>query len=675
LIDCTKSIYDEITKLSTFLNLKFLLTDDESIRINLILKKLSGKKDTLLIFDNIEEKDLKIIKDLVPNLNCYVIATCRDKHVAAKLGFKPFELKKLVSDESLLILSKYIECKRLYHDKNSTLQLCKKLDNLPLALNVVGSYLEIEKTISISQYLDEFSGRRNIPVIDDELNACFQISWQKINLKAKKVLLLMCQFSSSNINKEVAIKLAEKANITLDGINESIDELVRYYLVNCNVNGDYYIHNLIKRWCELKIRKEQEYNNIKVIFKNFLVDKAMEIINKIDKKDFYLQLYLIDDNMEDYNIVVSEEYNIKEKESTIIYEVLGKYFEVKGNYLKSINFYEKQLNASKELYPKISTEVARAYNNLGTSLGYQGKIDKSLEYHTIALLIRRKILGINHKDTASSYNNVGYIYYLSGKYRKAIRYYKKSIQIRKIVLGDKHIDTAESLMNLGQVYDTLGKRDISLEFYKKVFYIYKETIGLNNIEVGNLYNNIGGVYLFDYKYKRKDECLEKALENFNKALDLKWEVFGDKHVSMAITLDNISEIYFLKRKYKKSLENKLKALDIFIDNLGEQHVDTAICYRGIAGVYCLSEDYKNADKYYKITEKILRGTVGEKHLEFGRLYEDLGAYNIKLKKYSEAIGYFKEALKIHIKALGIINRDSINILLLILHCRRLIKEK
>ncbi len=660
-IDCTKPLYEQIIDLSLILGLKFSTSDNELVRLNLVIKALNNRKSVLLIFDNVENDNISELKKIFIIIHCGIIVTCRDKYIAIKLELKPMEMERLSIEESLMLLSNYIGEKRLNENKSICSKLCNQLGGLPLALNLVGSYLEIEKDLSIEQYLNDFNIRTKIPIIDEELNICFDLSWHKLEENSKKIFLLICLLSSCFIRRDLILTLAKQYGIDEDTFYNGTDELIRYYFINRDLDGDFLIHNLLKRWGEIKLREEPKYASIKKIFECFLVDRAKELTILINDRDLIFKTYMIHLDIEDFFKVINGKEGVQNTKIITIYEFLGKYYEFKGMYFDAIKYYEKQLNLTIKVYSKYSCEVANSYSNLGTALGYQDKINQALDYHINSLKIRKKVFGKNNKETAKSYNNVGYMYYLFGKYKYSIKNYKKALRIRVSILGENHIDTAISFINMGQVYERLGKDKKAIMFYNKVEKIYNELGMQKYIDMSSLYNNIGSVYASLLKRYRKREYIAKALENYKKSLDLGQELLGELHPHNAVTYDNIGQIYSIDNKIKEALDSSQKALDIFINYYGEEHRDTALCYSNIGGIYTISKKYKKALEYNFIALKILEKVVGNNHPITAGVYSEIASIYMLLKEYNEAIKHYNMAIRILKKVLNIMHPDIINL--------------
>ena len=147
----------------------------------------------------------------------------------------------------------------------------------------------------------------------------------------------------------------------------------------------------------------------------------------------------------------------------------GKYKEAEQVYLRLVSLREATQD-------KENSEIATAYNNIGTTYKEQGEYPKALEYHFKALDIKEKVLGKEHPDTATSYNNIGAVYDSQGNYTKALEYHFKALDIQEKVLGKEHPDTAASYNNIGMTYINLKDYTKAIEYLQKAFDIRKQKL-------------------------------------------------------------------------------------------------------------------------------------------------------------------------------------------------------
>jgi tetratricopeptide (TPR) repeat protein len=92
--------------------------------------------------------------------------------------------------------------------------------------------------------------------------------------------------------------------------------------------------------------------------------------------------------------------------------------------------------------------------------------------------------------------------------------------------------------------------------------------------VAQTLNNIGSVY------KGKGDY-EKAVEHYNKCLEIETKIKGADSIDVAVTLNNIGGVYRKKREYQKALEYRTKSLDIFIKVNGGTCASSAVVSNNI----------------------------------------------------------------------------------------------
>jgi len=90
---------------------------------------------------------------------------------------------------------------------------------------------------------------------------------------------------------------------------------------------------------------------------------------------------------------------------------------------------------------------------------------------------------------------------------------------------------------------------------------------------------------------------EKALEFFNKALDIQLSIHGENHPVVATIYTNMGLIYQGQGKSDQALANHNKALNIRLAMLGENHPDVAQSYNSLFLVYYAQGNYEKALEY------------------------------------------------------------------------------
>ena len=137
-------------------------------------------------------------------------------------------------------------------------------------------------------------------------------------------------------------------------------------------------------------------------------------------------------------------------------------------------------------------------------------------------------------------------------------------------------EDADVINNCGVVCHTFAQYDKALEWFQKCLDICLKTLGAEHPYVATLYYNIGNVC-----YSKDD--YDKALEWYQKCLDIGLKTLGAEHPSVATSYNN-GLVCNHKGDYDKALEWYQKCLDIELKTLGEEHPSVASLYNNIGNV-------------------------------------------------------------------------------------------
>lgn len=189
-----------------------------------------------------------------------------------------------------------------------------------------------------------------------------------------------------------------------------------------------------------------------------------------------------------------------------------------NNYDKAVDCCQKALNIAQASYKKPQDNIllVSIYSNLGNICAAKGELQEAINYHNEVLKIKQKFNDIfPHSNIAHTYNILGNIYLEKEDVAQANNYYSKALQEAKKENGSSHI--------LIVIYTSIGNM-----------------------------------------YAREDQDLQKALENYNKALKEAEIIYKDSpyHINLAKCYNNLGTIYRAKNEYSHSEKNYKKALEI-----------------------------------------------------------------------------------------------------------------
>jgi len=197
---------------------------------------------------------------------------------------------------------------------------------------------------------------------------------------------------------------------------------------------------------------------------------------------------------------------------------------------------------------------------------------------------------------------------------------------------------------LGVINKHRGEYSKALEYFEKSLEIYKKTLPANHPDLATSYNNIGSVYKSMGEYS-------KALEYYEKSLEIRKKTLPANHPSLAVSYNNIGGVYDSMGEYSKALEYYEKDLEISKKTLPANHPDLATSYNNIGLVYKSMGEYSKALEYYEKSLEIWKKTLPANHPSLATSYNNIGLVYKSMGEYTKALEYYEKDLEISKKTL------------------------
>ncbi len=221
------------------------------------------------------------------------------------------------------------------------------------------------------------------------------------------------------------------------------------------------------------------------------------------------------------------------------YNAYATIWQIKGNYLNAINYYQQGLR------------LCEGNNDLrgqAIMLGNIGGVYIKIKQYDLSLNFFKKCLGVlkrlkDRANEASVYNNLCIIYLAQKNYDLSLNYVNQSISIYK-ELDDK-FNLTYAYNNLANIYEEKKLNDLALENYKTALKYAIETENSN--EIARTYSEIGHIYFVKGDYEQSYENLKKA-----EKLSLETE-----------DIDTQSDVYNNLYQYYKKKNKPAETLDAF----------------------------------------------------------------------------------------------------------------
>ena len=424
-------------------------------------------ENVLLIFDDISSLNKDIESYLPPKdlVSLRVLMTSRetpDKRIAEKL-----ELQVLSEAAAVDLLASIIGQERIDAEPKEAKLLCYELGYLPLALELVGYYLDDEdyQDLSLLAMGDKLREKVKHPSLSPEqvpggiqakrgLQAAFDLSWEELKPEAQYLACVLAAFAPSPIRWDLVIKIYQQLQGELfnhDNLKDRWLKSLRKLHLVITVDKDIYnLHLLIHDYFYEQLKQHLNFSQIKQAF----CDVFALVASNIDQSTNLETFNLIEPHLKKMIAWCETKENIEFTGSlnglALLYDSQGRYNDAEPLYLQSLDIRKRQLGND---HP----DVATILNNLAGLYESQGRYNDAEPLLLQSLDIRKRQLGNDHPHVAQSLNNLAQLYYSQGQYNDAEPLYLQSLDIKKRQLGNDYPDVATSLNNLALLYESQRK--------------------------------------------------------------------------------------------------------------------------------------------------------------------------------------------------------------------------
>ncbi len=322
--------------------------------------------------------------------------------------------------------------------------------------------------------------------------------------------------------------------------------------------------------------------------------------------------------------------HVPKEQLSDLYMKLGKGFFYRLEYDSAYRYYEK---ASEAAYNQADFKtMGQAQNNLGVIHAYLSEYNEALNSYRKAL----EAYTVLEDDSliARVLYNIGNQYNKASVYDKAIEYIIKSTRLFEETKQQEHL--AKAYQALGNLFRYEKDYEKSLEYHRKAIDI-RENLD-DKESLSRSYNDIGNTYKYIENY-------DQAIDYYKKSVELKQEY---KNSNIAVSLQNIGEIYLKKGEYGKAEEVLLEALVNAKEARFRKNYATILVNLG--KLYTLVDQDSKALLYLNESKQIA---------EVEEMNDVLLDCYLYLKEFYESTGRYKQALK-YIDLYNIIKEEILN---------------
>jgi tetratricopeptide (TPR) repeat protein len=566
----------------------------------------------LIIYDDVE--DYRAIEPYLPpdNLSFTALLTTR----LNLGGIENFPLDVLSIESSLELLRDWIGDKRVMREENTAKELCDRLGYLPLALTLVGHYLQKQR-ITFAEMLMRLEEKglehRSLTVdpkdktwtlnIEKGVKAAFEVSWQELSEEARELGDRLSCFAPSAIDWTWIEAL--DTGCDRESLGDLRVELENLSLLRYDPETEnfYSLHPLIREFFLGKLKESDRALEYQRDFCRVMLEIARKTPPTVTQQDITSLTPVIPHLKEIATRFIDA---VAEEDVLLPSTALGRFYQEQSIYLEAEFWCTKSIETTKQRFGENHPSVATSYNNLAELYRVTGRYGEADPLYRKALEICLEQLGENHPSVATLYNNLALLYSFKGRYGEAEPLFRKSLELRLEQLGENHPDVATSYNNLATLYRVTSRYGEAESLYGKALEIRLEKFGKNHPSVATSYNNLAGLYQATSRYGEAELL-------FRKALEIRLEQLGENHPDVAASYNNLASLYQSTRRYGEAEPLFRKAMETLLEKFGKNHPYVASSYNNLAYLYESTGRYGEAEPLYQKALEIARDSLGENH--------------------------------------------------------------
>ncbi|MCB0707173.1 MAG: tetratricopeptide repeat protein [Saprospiraceae bacterium] len=228
-------------------------------------------------------------------------------------------------------------------------------------------------------------------------------------------------------------------------------------------------------------------------------------------------------------------------------------------------------------------------------------------------------------------------------YPAALRYAREAVQFGEEFLP--HDPLLSSAYNsLGIYFYLQSDPEPALEAYEKAYLLRYELFGPQDPRVADVLNNMGICYeqMSDYR---------KALERYHQAKQIRFDYYGDCHSSVADSYLNMGTCWHKWGDFRMALDFYAKARQIYESDLEQYGADLVLVLNNMGVCYQDRGDYLAAEQLLELTLATNLKLHPPDHPDIATSLNNLGLNFFDLGDYNKALVYFRRALDIRERSL------------------------
>ena len=247
---------------------------------------------------------------------------------------------------------------------------------------------------------------------------------------------------------------------------------------------------------------------------------------------------------------------------------------------------------------------------------------------------------------ATVLNNLGLVRHETGDYQFAKDCHMRALEVlQKLNPQSPTPEIADSFNKLGNVFFNSGKIEEAREYFQKSLDMRKILYGQRHPNVAALLSNLGSVH-------SEMGDLETARDFFQRSHVLREENYGEVHPHVADSLSNLGILYSKICSHEEAIQYHERALEMRKKLFFEDHGLIADSYNNLALAYKFAGQLEKAKECFQSALHIREKVSGKHHPVVAALLSNLGVLYMELEEMEKSKAVLHRAVEISSHRVG-----------------------
>ncbi|OQE41176.1 hypothetical protein PENCOP_c005G05928 [Penicillium coprophilum] len=581
-----------------------------------VQRQLSSDKagKWLFIVDNANDKDLlfdKLDQYFPASNNGITLLTTRSHEVALSFaGRDIFELQKMTREEGIAFLTKIVRKDSLY-DQNSTRQLLKELNFLPLAI-VQAAYYICRNGGTTTRYLQlmnqtekdrmrlasrEFHDSTRYRRMANAVATTWLISYNQIqgsDPSAADLLEFISYLEPKAIPRSILPALDSEEEMDF-----SIGTLCSYGFLTKRDSEDMFdIHSLVQLSTRIWITDARKAQRIVATLTQHM-DKCFPSDEHTNRGTWRMYLpHALEILRREESQDVSERYSLLFK--------VGKCVLADGRTKEAVSLFGEMCAWNESQYDEEHASRLASQHVLAGAYRSNGQIKQAVELLEHVVAVRERTLDEEHPDRLASQHELARAYKSNGQIKQAVELLEHVVAVRERTLDKEHPDRLTSQHILAGVYRSNGQIKQAVKLLKHVVAVRKRTRDKEHPDRLASQHELARAYKSNRQIKQAVELLEHVVAVRERTLD-------EEHPDRLASEHELAGAYKSNGEIKRAVELLEHVVAVEERTLAEEHPDRLASQHVLAGAYKSNGQIEQAVELLEHVTAVRERTMDEEH--------------------------------------------------------------